>query len=140
MPQTVEFVVSDVGHIGRVMLTRLWLFQAFITGILFLAFTLAAVMSVMENYPDHSIATFILSLSLAVLAGSILFYVLVQRKLGVARKTLNFRLEVGKSILATVLWILLLAFGALAPCSYYSCRDFRFYNVIAAWTSGIVLL
>lgn len=100
--------------LGIALLTRVWLFQAIIATPIALVLGFCALGSVYDGYYTR-IYDFIMYLGNTILAGAIIFIVLVQRQLKpdafllTARgKQLTFWFEIMKSVLATLLWLWIL--------------------------------
>jgi len=93
--------------IGRVFLSKTWIFQAILAGPTFIVLGMCAMIAVWDT-TYWSIYDFVTFTFTSIMAAGIIFLVLVQRQLTTAGKLWTFRFEVAKSALATALWIWLM--------------------------------
>ncbi|KAH8882336.1 hypothetical protein GQ53DRAFT_753800 [Thozetella sp. PMI_491] len=123
--------------LGRVLLTRTWLFQAIVAGPTFVVLGLSAFSSLYSNY--SSSYDFIMHLSTAIMAMGIIFIVLVQQQVPRAGKSVTSNLEAIKAGLATAMWIWLIADAIWGPKSPYGSPKTR-ENRIVASSFAVILL
>jgi len=93
--------------IGRVFLSKAWLFQAIVAGPTFVVLGMCAMFAIWEA-TYWTVYDFLTFSCTAIMAGGIIFVVLVQRQLPTAGKLWTFRFELTKSALATAMWIWLM--------------------------------
>lgn len=93
--------------IGRIFLSKAWIFQAIIAGPTFVVLGMCAMFAVWETtwWTVYHFLTFTCT---SIMAGGIIFLVLVQRQFSTAGKLWTFRFELAKSVLATAMWIWLM--------------------------------
>ncbi|KAK0706799.1 hypothetical protein B0T26DRAFT_473238 [Lasiosphaeria miniovina] len=101
---------------GQVLLTRAWLFQLVAAVPIFLALGWWVFDSFFWSW--SSIYTLCSALFNCLFAGGIVFIILVQRQLPGASKSLTSYFEIGKSVLATAMWIWLLCDAVYHPRHY----------------------
>ncbi len=120
-----------------VLLTRVWLFQAIVAAPTFVVLGTCAIINMFSTY--DTLYDFITHLCTAILAMGIIFVVLVQRKVPTAGKSLTVKFEIAKSVLATSLWIWLMADSIWGPSSHsgYGKRETR---IVASGFASILLL
>lgn len=93
--------------IGRVFLAKAWIFQAIVAGPTFVVLGMCA-MFAMWDATYWTVYDFLTFSCTAIMAGGIIFLVLVQRQIPTAGKLWTFRFELAKSVLATGLWLWLM--------------------------------
>lgn len=124
--------------IGHVFLTRIWLFQAIIAAPTFIILGMMAIANMYNTY--DTIYDFVTHLCTAILAAGIIFVVLVQKKLPEAGKKLTFLFEVAKSVLATALWVWLMADAIWGPISHGGYRRDRKMRIVTSAIASVLLL
>lgn len=126
-------------NLGRAFLTTSWLFQLIAAGPIFVWLGLAAIFNLFYTF-DRAY-DFITHLCTSLLAASIFFIVLIQRKLSDgADGPLTLRFEISKSVCATALWVWLILDAIFGPEDHYGYREGRRTRVTAAAVSIILLL
>lgn len=130
---------SSTPRLCSTFLHTYWLFQAIFAGPISAALALSAFVRLLNTHGP--IYDFVTQVCNAILAGAIVFTVLIQQRMPVTQvsKALTLRFEIAKSVLATILWIWLMmdaAFGPQNEYDYYKRRP----RVISAAVSSVVLV
>ena len=118
-------------------LPTIYLFQAIVASPIFVILGIQAIINMFHTYT--SLYEFITHLSCSLLAGTIIFIVLVQRKLPASKvnamQTLNF--EAAKALCAELLWLWLLLDAIFGPKSHYGYYDGRGKRIAVAGISVV---
>ncbi|KAK5153491.1 hypothetical protein LTS14_007662 [Recurvomyces mirabilis] len=113
-------------------LRTIWLFQAIVASPIFVILGIQAIINMFHTYT--TLYEFITHLCTSLLAGTIIFLVLVQRKMPASKtttmQTLNF--EAGKALCAELLWLWLLLDAIFGPESHYGYYDGRGRRIAVA--------
>ncbi|KAM7209601.1 hypothetical protein V8F20_000004 [Naviculisporaceae sp. PSN 640] len=131
-------------NLGIALLTRAWLFQAIIALPIAVILGVDALASVYDGY--SKIYDFTMYLGNSLLAGAIIFIVLVQRQLKpetflrtVDGRKLTFWFEMTKSVLATLLWGWILLDAIFNTDRYYRDDD-QMRRIVRCIIAYIVLI
>ncbi|KAK3330452.1 hypothetical protein B0H66DRAFT_62793 [Apodospora peruviana] len=129
-------------HLGRIFLTRAWIFQAIIASPAMIIYGGVAFFAVFDG-SYYTIYDFVMYLCESILAAGIIFIVLIQRQLKPASlrsesgKRLTVYFEAAKALLATALWLWALIDAVLTRDNYYHRSERR---IAAAGIAFIVLV
>ena len=96
-----------MADVGPVLLSKAWIFQAIVAGPTFVVLGMCAMFAIWES-TYWTVYNFLTFSSTAIMAGGIIFFVLVQRQVSTPGKTWTFRFELAKSVLATGCWLWLM--------------------------------
>ncbi|KAK3393429.1 hypothetical protein B0H63DRAFT_458204 [Podospora didyma] len=110
MPPTIVIDLAELRPLGDLIQRRLWFFQGTMAALVAGFLTFEAVSMVLNNYWrwNEYPVDFATSVFMGIMAGIFLLVVSIQVKISSARRqNLDYRVEVGKSALATLVWILI---------------------------------
>lgn len=128
----------DNTSLGHTFLRTAWIFQAIVATPIFVFMIISAFMNYFNTV--NTVYGFTTHLCTAVLAGVIIFSVLVQRKIPEPSKRLTLRFELTKSTCATGMWMWLLLDAAFGPRNQYGWYYDRQRRVWVAAISSMILL
>ncbi|KAK0730748.1 hypothetical protein B0H67DRAFT_639210 [Lasiosphaeris hirsuta] len=124
-------------EIGHVFLTRFWIFQGLLAAPTFFIFGIFIFASLWDSY--NGVYDFVCQFFNCLLAGSILFIILVQRSLPTASKKLTYRFELAKSVLATAMWLWLMLDSIFYKRRYYNPDLYYYRRIIISAISSTAL-
>ena len=106
-------------NLGSTFLQTYWLFQAIFAGPISAALAISAFVRLLDTHGP--IYDFVTQVCNAILAGAIVFIVLVQQRMPASRvsKALTLKFEIAKSVLATALWVWLMLDAGFGPENEY---------------------
>ena len=106
-------------NLGSTFLQTYWLFQAIFAGPISAALAISGFVRLLNTHGP--IYDFVTQVCNAMLAGAIVFIVLIQQRMPANRvsKALTLKLEIAKSMLATGLWVWLMLDAGFGPENEY---------------------
>jgi hypothetical protein len=130
----------DDHYLSRDLLRTTWTFQAIVAGPVFVWLGFLSVYNMLHTF--ETTYDFFNHFCNSIMAGGIIFTVLLQRRIPADRtsKSMTLRFETLKSVLATASWIWLLLDAVFGPRSHYSYYGDRSERIITAAISSLLLL
>ena len=126
-------------ELSQLLVRTLWIFQLFASFPVFLFLGVSTYINIFRTYEDAY--DFTMHFCTCLLAGSIVFIILVQRRIHQDRLStvLALRFEAAKAACATILWLWYFLDAAIGPRRYYNCIYDREKRVRAAGVFVILL-